>query len=138
MSRILSTWPLWPWSTRRNDAIRSIKPRLRRARVVGMVPVQLRRSTRGYEAIMAIQTKPQDDAGLQGRVGLGAQGLAPKGEVHWNLTATVLIENAVRRGEGQFADMGPFCAVTAPHTGRSPNDKFLVQEPASQGDVDWG
>jgi phosphoenolpyruvate carboxykinase (ATP) len=28
--------------------------------------------------------------------------------------------------------------VTAPHTGRSPNDKFLVREPASDADVDWG
>ncbi|MEO7085752.1 MAG: phosphoenolpyruvate carboxykinase (ATP) [Gemmatimonadaceae bacterium] len=87
---------------------------------------------------MATQTQPQDDAGLQGRVGLSAQGLAPTGEVHWNLTAPVLIQAAVRRGEGQFAEMGPFCAVTAPHTGRSPNDKFLIQEPSSLADVDWG
>jgi phosphoenolpyruvate carboxykinase (ATP) len=87
---------------------------------------------------MATQTTPHDDAGLQGKVGLEAQGLAPKGEVLWNLTAPVLIENAVRRGEGRLADMGPFCSVTAPHTGRSPNDKFLVKESSSEGDVDWG
>ncbi|HEX3867157.1 MAG TPA: phosphoenolpyruvate carboxykinase (ATP), partial [Gemmatimonadaceae bacterium] len=90
--------------------------------------------------MMATQTKPQNDAVLQGggQMGLAAQGLAPSGEVHWNSTAPVLIENAARRGEGQFASMGPFCAVTAPHTGRSPNDKFLVQEPSSHADVDWG
>ncbi|HEX8944967.1 MAG TPA: phosphoenolpyruvate carboxykinase (ATP) [Gemmatimonadaceae bacterium] len=87
---------------------------------------------------MATQTKPQDDAGFQGKVGLEAQGLDPKGDVHWNLVAPVLIQNAIRRGEGQLADMGPFCAVTTPHTGRSPNDKFLVKEPSSAGDVDWG
>ena len=34
--------------------------------------------------------------------------------------------------------MGPFVAVTSPHTGRSPNDKFVVQESSSEGDVDWG
>ncbi len=34
--------------------------------------------------------------------------------------------------------MGPFCAVTAPHTGRSPNDKFLVKDAGSADDVDWG
>ena len=34
--------------------------------------------------------------------------------------------------------MGPFVAVTSPHTGRSPNDKFVVKEPASEEDVDWG
>jgi phosphoenolpyruvate carboxykinase (ATP) len=88
--------------------------------------------------MMATQTTPQDDAGLQGKVGLEAQGLNPTGEVHWNLVAPVLIQDAIRRGEGQLADMGPFCSVTAPHTGRSPNDKFLVKEPSSEADVDWG
>ncbi len=87
---------------------------------------------------MATQTTPQDDAGLQGKAGLAAQGLKPKGDVHWNLTAPVLIEQAVRRGEGRFAEMGPFAAITAPHTGRSPNDKFLVKDSASEADVDWG
>jgi len=87
---------------------------------------------------MATQTKPQDDQGLQGKVGLAAQGLSPKGEVHWNLVAPQLIETAVARGEGQLADMGPFRAITSPHTGRSPNDKFVVKEPASESDVDWG
>jgi phosphoenolpyruvate carboxykinase (ATP) len=86
---------------------------------------------------MATRTKPQDDAGLQGQ-GLNAQGLNPSGEVHWNLIAPALIQEAIRRGEGQLADMGPFCSVTAPHTGRSPNDKFLVKEPNSEADVDWG
>jgi phosphoenolpyruvate carboxykinase (ATP) len=87
---------------------------------------------------MATQTTPQDDTGFQGKVGLEAQGLDPKGEVHWNLVAPMLIQDAIRRGEGQFADMGPFCSVTSPHTGRSPNDKFLVKEPSSEADVDWG
>jgi phosphoenolpyruvate carboxykinase (ATP) len=87
---------------------------------------------------MATQTKPQTEAGLQGTVGLGAQGLAPRGQVHWNLVAPALIQDAVRRNEGQLADMGPFRAVTTPHTGRSPNDKFLVKDPSIDGDVDWG
>jgi phosphoenolpyruvate carboxykinase (ATP) len=90
---------------------------------------------------MATQTQPQpqqDAADLQGRVGLEAQGLAPNGEVHWNLVAPVLIQNAARRTEGDFAEMGPFRAVTSPHTGRSPNDKFVVREPQSEKDVDWG
>jgi phosphoenolpyruvate carboxykinase (ATP) len=52
--------------------------------------------------------------------------------------APELIETAIARGEGRLADMGPFVAVTSPHTGRSPNDKFVVQEPSSAADVDWG
>ncbi len=70
--------------------------------------------------------------------GLGPQGLKPTGNVHWNLVAPELVEAAIRRGEGQLAHMGPFVAVTSPHTGRSPNDKFVVREPGSEADVDWG
>ena len=70
--------------------------------------------------------------------GLASQGLAPTGRVHWNLVAPELVEAAVRRQEGVLADMGPFVAVTTPHTGRSPNDKFVVREPSSEADIDWG
>jgi phosphoenolpyruvate carboxykinase (ATP) len=69
---------------------------------------------------------------------LEGEGLAPSGEVHWNLIAPDLIEHAVRRGEGRFTDRGAFVAVTSPHTGRSPNDKFIVREPSTEADVDWG
>src|ERR1043166_2211199 len=85
---------------------------------------------------MATQTKPQDDAGLNSK--LTALGLAPRGDVQWNLVAPELIQAAFRRGEGEIADMGPFVGITAPHTGRSPNDKFVVKEPSSEKDVDWG
>ena len=74
----------------------------------------------------------------EGKIDLSRQGLKPAGEVHWNLIAPELFQAAARRNEGEFADMGPFVAVTAPHTGRSPNDKFVVKEPTSDRDVDWG
>ncbi|MEK6612699.1 MAG: phosphoenolpyruvate carboxykinase (ATP) [Gemmatimonadota bacterium] len=74
----------------------------------------------------------------EGAGALAGQDLAPAGTVHWNLVAPELIEAAIRRGEGRLADMGPFVAVTTPHTGRSPNDKFVVREPSTEGDVDWG
>jgi phosphoenolpyruvate carboxykinase (ATP) len=64
--------------------------------------------------------------------------LAPEHAVHRNLTPPELYEHAVRRGEGVIAAHGPFCAVTRPHTGRSPNDKFLVQEPGSADRIWWG
>ena len=70
--------------------------------------------------------------------GLSSQGLSPSGTLQWNLVAPELVEAAIRKGEGQLADMGPFVAVTTPHTGRSPKDKFVVVEPSSEKDVDWG
>ncbi|HEU4993373.1 MAG TPA: phosphoenolpyruvate carboxykinase (ATP) [Gemmatimonadaceae bacterium] len=77
-------------------------------------------------------------AEMEGRQTLDAQGLRPAGRVHWNLVQTVLLEAAIQRGEGELAEMGPFVAITAPHTGRSPNDKFVVKEPSTERDVDWG
>jgi phosphoenolpyruvate carboxykinase (ATP) len=76
-----------------------------------------------------------------GRTGphdLSQQGLRPSGCVHWNLVAPELIQEAVRRDEGKLADMGPFVAITSPHTGRSPNDKFIVRDPDVEKDVWWG
>jgi phosphoenolpyruvate carboxykinase (ATP) len=66
------------------------------------------------------------------------QGLEPTGKVHFNMVPPELFSAAARREEGEFADMGPFAAVTAPHTGRSPKDKFIVRDPSSDNDVDWG
>ena len=86
---------------------------------------------------MATQTKPASGSPDETN-GLESQGLRPSGQVHWNLVAPELMLAAARRGEGEFADMGPFVAVTAPHTGRSPNDKFVVKEPSTDGDIDWG
>ena len=86
---------------------------------------------------MATQTKPASGA-PDNTNGLEAQGLRPSGQVHWNLVAPELMLAAARRSEGEFADMGPFVAVTSPHTGRSPNDKFVVKEPGTEGDIDWG
>jgi phosphoenolpyruvate carboxykinase (ATP) len=86
---------------------------------------------------MATQVTPSTPA-RESAAGLAPQGLAPTGQIHWNYVAPELIEAAIRRGEGTLADMGPFVAVTSPHTGRSPNDKFVVKEPGSEADVDWG
>src|SRR6059036_1862826 len=70
--------------------------------------------------------------------GLDALVLAPQQAVHWNLRPAALYEHAARRGEGVITEGGAFCAVTSPHTGRSPNDKFIVREAGSEGDVWWG
>ncbi len=88
---------------------------------------------------MATEVRPlRKQVARESSIGLSRQGLDPRGQVHWNLIAPELFQAAARRSEGEFADMGPFVAVTTPHTGRSPNDKFVVKEPSSEKDVDWG
>jgi phosphoenolpyruvate carboxykinase (ATP) len=58
--------------------------------------------------------------------------------VHWNLATPALYEEAIRRGEGHVAEGGPLVCRTGHHTGRSPNDKFIVREPASEHEIAWG
>ena len=74
----------------------------------------------------------------QSRYGLDHHGIRPRHRVleperRWSWWST---PSAAARGN--LVDGGPFNAVTAPHTGRSPNDRFVVREPGSEGDVDWG
>jgi phosphoenolpyruvate carboxykinase (ATP) len=56
----------------------------------------------------------------------------------WNQSVAATVETALARGEGRLTAGGAFLAVTSPFTGRSPNDKFLVNEPGSADKVWWG
>ncbi|HET6229191.1 MAG TPA: phosphoenolpyruvate carboxykinase (ATP) [Longimicrobiaceae bacterium] len=77
-------------------------------------------------------------AGHASSYGLDKHGIRSPGTVFWNLIPAELVEHAVRRNEGILVDGGPFNAVTSPHTGRSPNDRFVVKEPGSEGNIHWG
>ncbi len=58
--------------------------------------------------------------------------------VNHNLSVAALYEAAVRRDEGLIAAGGPLVVRTGSHTGRSPLDKFVVDERASRDSVWWG
>jgi phosphoenolpyruvate carboxykinase (ATP) len=58
--------------------------------------------------------------------------------VFWNLPTAALYEEAVRRQEAVIAIDGPLVCRTGQHTGRSPNDKFLVREQPSEAEIAWG
>lgn len=70
--------------------------------------------------------------------GRDEHGLDHAARAYWNLTPPELYEHAVRRGEGTLTAAGTFAAVTKPHTGRSPHDKFLVREATTAADIWWG
>lgn len=57
---------------------------------------------------------------------------------YWNLASEALYEEAIFRGEGATAVGGPFVANTGKHTARSANDKFVVRETDSEGNIWWG
>ena len=75
---------------------------------------------------------------IQSKHGLDIYGVSNAGREFWNLPTPALVEEAVRRREGILSHNGPFVARTGHHTGRSPNDKFLVREPSSEQNVWWG
>jgi phosphoenolpyruvate carboxykinase (ATP) len=75
--------------------------------------------------------------GVDGVRSLEVDGLKPA-SVRWNLAVGALYEEAVRRGEGVIASEGPLVCRTGQHTGRSPNDKFIVRDPAADKNVAWG
>jgi phosphoenolpyruvate carboxykinase (ATP) len=70
--------------------------------------------------------------------GLDQHGLRNVNAVYWNLSTSLLYEEAIRRREGRLVHLGPLVVRTGQHTGRSPNDKFVVREPGSEGNVWWG
>ena len=56
----------------------------------------------------------------------------------FELSTEELIKKAVENGEGVIASNGAFSAITGERTGRSPNDRFIVQESGSSDLIDWG
>ncbi len=71
-------------------------------------------------------------------VGLDAHGLDPVGVVVWSPTTAQLYTDALRNGDGALAHGGPLVVDTGTFTGRSPKDKFVVEEPGSQDRIWWG
>ncbi len=57
--------------------------------------------------------------------------------VHWNLLEPALYEHALAHKEGHLSSGGALMAETGAHTGRSPKDKFVVRDAATEGEVWW-
>ena len=63
---------------------------------------------------------------------------APASNNHKNLSSAALAELAVTRGEGHFASNGAIVVETGKRTGRSPKDRFIVDEPSTSEAIHWG
>ena len=69
---------------------------------------------------------------------LSVHGLKCAGKIHWNLPVDELVEMAVSRQEGIYSAHKALVTETGERTGRSPNDKFIVDELTTNSDVNWG
>lgn len=65
-------------------------------------------------------------------------GIINPSEVHYQLSPAKLTEKAVARGEGILSETGALCVMTGKYTGRSPLDRFIVDEPEFHDNIDWG
>ncbi|WP_053367460.1 phosphoenolpyruvate carboxykinase (ATP) [Bacillus sp. FJAT-27245] len=54
------------------------------------------------------------------------------------LSVPELVEKVLSRGEGLLTSTGAISVSTGKYTGRSPEDKFIVEEKSSSGKIDWG
>jgi phosphoenolpyruvate carboxykinase (ATP) len=70
-------------------------------------------------------------------VDLSEHGITPGGVVHYQPTTALLYSRTLERKEGRLAEGGPLVVDTGIHTGRSPNDKFVVREPGSEDRIWW-
>ncbi len=78
--------------------------------------------------------KPKDEIVRQ----LGEIGIRNINDVFYNLSTAALYERAIRRREGSLSYLGPLVVRTGQHTGRSPNDKYIVKELSSDEKIWWG
>ncbi|MFQ5536235.1 MAG: phosphoenolpyruvate carboxykinase (ATP) [Gemmatimonadota bacterium] len=89
---------------------------------------------------MSSETQVRETAveGVPSSFELEQHGLIPTRSVYWNLSPARLYEESFAREDGRLAHMGAIATSTAPHTGRSPNDKFTVRDATTEKTVDWG
>lgn len=70
--------------------------------------------------------------------GIEKLGIINPKAVYRNLTPAQLTEAALRRGEGTLSNTGALVVTTGKYTGRSPDDKFIVDTPTIHDKIAWG
>ena len=80
---------------------------------------------------MTEQGRPQELRSLE------MHGIKAPNSVFSDLSTPALYEQSIQRREGLLAVQGPLVVRTGQYTGRSPNDRFIVREPSSEGRLWW-
>ena len=70
--------------------------------------------------------------------GLENHGIGNVNQIFWNLNPPTLLEHAILRREGILSNTGALVVRTGQRTGRSPKDKYIIEEPSSRHRLWWG
>lgn len=71
-------------------------------------------------------------------IDLDAYGMSPKKDVLWNLSPAELYEEAILNDEAILTREYALRVLTGQYTGRSPKDRFFIEEESVRDDIDWG
>lgn len=69
---------------------------------------------------------------------MGSKQDTAKPTTYTGLGTSELIERSLRANESCLVDNGSLLVTTGKRTGRSPPDRFIVQEPSTSDSIDWG
>ena len=75
---------------------------------------------------------------LNKTLGLDQIGLNKVSKIHRNLNVDSLIDEILKNKEGVISSTGAPIVDTGKFTGRSPKDKYIVDEPSSNSQIWWG
>ena len=75
---------------------------------------------------------------LNKTLGLDQIGLNRVSRIHRNLNVDNLIDEILKNNEGVISSTGAPIVDTGKFTGRSPKDKYIVDEPSSNSQIWWG
>ena len=89
--------------------------------------------------LLNIKTPAEDQAEeLKSDYSLSNHGFRNLRKIYWNLPTEALYEEAIFRGEGHISRQGSLVVNSGKHTARAAQDKYVVREATTEGNVWWG
>ena len=91
-----------------------------------------------YDMVAEVMVQRPTVAEIPGEKALAFLKISDVNELHFQLSPAELIEHALRNAEGQLTDTGALMCATGQFTGRSPKDRYIVEDDLTTANVDWG